>query len=309
MKSFILLGITEQIFTEIEAVKPTPGYDHTTAIDWTNWGVTEATGEIVSNNDGSQWSANGPDMTTVYSLINLHDLGAWSTPAPLVENDKPTSFDDLLATTAPILPELHTTESSLEGLDEQTTSLLDLFSFTTQAPLATTGFELDLVTTEAVKIIETTESAVNPTTLPALPVFTTAETANNITDTATSILQTTEKSEEAIVVTTTDEQIHEVEEILGNKNGSLLWAKLHPVGDRIDTGEVTHNETLGVENIEVEEKIEVEIEVEEIVTNSTEVEVSVEKINPRIIATASTSALRPTLVLIGATLLTFMLEN
>ena len=108
MKSFILLSITEQIFTEIEAVKPTPGYDHTTAIDWTNWGVTEA------NDAGPQWSANGPDMTTVYSIINLHDLGAWSTPAPLVENDKPTSFDSLLATTAPILPELHTTQSLLE---------------------------------------------------------------------------------------------------------------------------------------------------------------------------------------------------
>ena len=113
MKSFILLGITEQIFTEIEAVKPTPGYDHTTAIDWTNWGVTEANGDPFEAND-AKWSANGPDMTTVYSIINLHDLGAWSTPAPLVENDKPTSFDDLLATTAPILPELHTTESSLE---------------------------------------------------------------------------------------------------------------------------------------------------------------------------------------------------
>lgn len=103
--------------------------------------------------------------------------------------------------------------------------------------------------------------------------------------------------------------MHEVEEILGNKNGSLLWAKLHPVGDRIDTGEVAHNDTLGTPEVEVEEKIEVEIEVEEIVTNSTEVEVSVGKINPRIIATASTSALRPTLVLIGATLLTFMIEN
>ena len=106
--------------------------------------------------------------------------------------------------------------------------------------------------------------------------------------------------------------MNEVEEILGNKNGSLLWAKLHPVGDRIDTGEVTHNDTLGVETqetIEVEEKIEVEIEVEEIDTSSNEVEVLTEKINPRIIATASTSALRPTLVLIGATLLTFLLEN
>lgn len=59
-------------------------------------------------------------------------------------------------------------------MEEQTTSLLDLFSFTTENPLATTGFELDLLTTEPVKLIETTESAVNPTTLPELPVFTTA---------------------------------------------------------------------------------------------------------------------------------------
>ena len=42
MKSIMLLGIAEHFLSETHAANPTPGYDLTTAIDWENWGVTEA---------------------------------------------------------------------------------------------------------------------------------------------------------------------------------------------------------------------------------------------------------------------------
>lgn len=113
----------------------------------------------------------------------------------------------------------------------------------------------------------------------------------------------------------TSVETRKIEHELANKNGSLLWAQLHPVEGRVDEGEMVSvvqdysddaaSEEEG-EVVEVEEIIEVEIDVE-VQSNATEINTS--QINPRIIATASTSGLRPTLVLILASVLTFILDN
>ena len=116
MKSVLILGLTERLFQEIEAAQPTPGYFATTAIDWTNWGVTEAN-DLSWGNAGN----GGNDATTAYSIINLHDLN-WTTDSPPVENDKPTSFDSLVATTG----------ASLE--DILATTELMMPQFTTESP-------------------------------------------------------------------------------------------------------------------------------------------------------------------------------
>ena len=98
------------------------------------------------------------------------------------------------------------------------------------------------------------------------------------------------------------------------KNGSLLWAQLHPSSGRIDEGS---NDQVSVDDTnleddtpdivyveEEEEIVEIEIEVDQNIT-----EVEAVEINPKIIATASTSALRPTLVLIIASLFTLIMDN
>jgi len=109
----------------------------------------------------------------------------------------------------------------------------------------------------------------------------------------------------------TSVETRKIEHDLANKNGSLLWAQLHPVEGRVDEGELVSvvddysDDAAVVEEKEdvIEEIIEVEIDVE-VQSNATEID-----INPRIIATASTSGLRPTLVLILASMLTFILDN
>ena len=98
------------------------------------------------------------------------------------------------------------------------------------------------------------------------------------------------------------------------KNGSLLWAQLHPSSGRIDEGSndqvsvddtTLEDDTPDIVYVEEEEEIvEIEIEVDQNIT-----EVEAVEINPKIIATASTSALRPTLVLIIASLFTLIMDN
>merc|ERR1711935_401632 len=321
MKSLLILGPTESLFQEIEATKPTPGYYATTAIDWTNWGVTE------TNNLSWGNAANGGnDATTAYSVINLHDLN-WTTDSTPVENDKPTSFDSLVATTGASLEEIlattelmmpqFTTESPIK--DEATTSLIGLLGkWTTEEPKATTdSIELDMVTTQEVVVTEEAKQASSDaTTVPALPVSTTVAFIDMIANT------TVEAIDEIIATTSANDNItsdvtivetRKIEHELANKNGSLLWAQLHPVKGRVDEGELVRvvqdysdDAEAEVEVIEVEEIIEIEIGVE-VQSNATEVNTN--QINPRIIATASTSGLRPTLFLILASVLTFILDN
>ena len=99
------------------------------------------------------------------------------------------------------------------------------------------------------------------------------------------------------------------------KNGSLLWAQLHPSSGRIDEGSndqvsvddtTLEDDTPDIVYVEEEEEeiVEIEIEVDQNIT-----EVEAVEINPKIIATASTSALRPTLVLIIASLFTLIMDN
>ena len=138
------------------------------------------------------------------------------------------------------------------------------------------------------------------------------------------VVNTTEVVTESVVSTTSD-TINAVTSMETNtaqldenqvkpKNGSLLWAQLHPSTGRIDEGgngnqvsdDNTTSDTPDIVYVEEEEEeiVEIEIEVDQ---NITEVE-SVE-INPKIIATASTSGLRPTLVLIIASLFTLIMDN
>lgn len=130
------------------------------------------------------------------------------------------------------------------------------------------------------------------------------------------------------VVSTTSDTINDVTSIETNtvvqldknqaanaKNGSLLWAQLHPAAGRVDEGgddddqvsddNTTSDDTPDIVYVEEEEIVKIEIEVDQ---NITEIE-SVE-INPKIITTtASTSGLRPTLVLIIASLFTLIMDN
>ena len=138
------------------------------------------------------------------------------------------------------------------------------------------------------------------------------------------VVNATEVVSESVVSTTSD-TINAVTSMETNtvqldenqvkpKNGSLLWAQLHPSTGRVDEGgndnqvsdDNTTSDTPDIVYVEEEEEeiVEIEIEVDQ---NITEVE-SVE-INPKIIATASTSGLRPTLVLIIASLFTLIMDN
>ena len=101
MRSLLILGVTEHLLQEIEAVKPTPGYHATTAIDWENWGVTEA---------NSFGGGGGNDATTAFSINNLFDMVGWPTEASPIKNNDATSFDSLVATTEMLMPDF-TTES------------------------------------------------------------------------------------------------------------------------------------------------------------------------------------------------------
>jgi len=307
----MILGVTEHLFQEIEAVKPTPGYHATTAIDWENWGVTD------TNNFGG-----GNDATTAFSINNLFDMVGWPTEAPPIKYNDATSFDSLVATTGSALQNImattemlmpdFTTESiqTKDGTNDQTTSLLGLLgSWTTQQ--ATTDIDL---------LAETTEATVIQTTVPPLPVFTTA--ASNDVVNATEVV--TDIVTESVVSTTID-TINDATSMETNtvqldenqakpKNGSLLWAQLHPSSGRVDEGS---NDQVSVDNTtsdedtpdivyveEEEEIVKIEIEVNQNITKVEAVE-----INPKIIATASTSGLRPTLVLIIASLLTLIMDN
>lgn len=314
MRSLLILGVTEHLLQEIEAVKPTPGYHATTAIDWENWGVTEA------NNFGG---GIGNDATTAFSINNLFDMVGWPTEAPPIKTNDATSFDSLVATTGSSLQNImattemlmpdFTTESiqTKDGTNDQTTSLLGLLgSWTTQQ--ATTDIDL---------LAETTEATVIKTTVPPLPVFTTA--ASNDVVNATEVV--TDIVTESVVSTTID-TINDATSMETNtvqldenqakpKNGSLLWAQLHPSSGRIDEGSndqvsvddtTLEDDTPDIVYVEEEEEeiVEIEIEVDQNIT-----EVEAVEINPKIIATASTSALRPTLVLIIASLFTLIMDN
>merc|ERR1712106_75573 len=210
-----------------------------------------------------------------------------------------------------------TTESPIK--DEATTSLIGLLGkWTTEEPKATTdSIELDMVTTQEVVVTEESKQASSDaTTVPALPVFTTVASVDMIANT------TVEAIDEVIATTSANDNItsdvtivetRKIEHELANKNGSLLWAQLHPVKGRVDEGELVRvvqdysdDAEAEEEVIEVEEVIEIEIDVE---VQSNAIEVNTNQINPRIIATASTSGLRPTLFLILASVLTFILDN
>merc|ERR1712139_258808 len=118
LKILKILAVSNKLGLGDTPTKQTP---FTTAIDWENWGVTEAAqlNSIETPTESfydeawynewqksyNEWQQNSiqPVQTTAYSLINLHELEMEikTTVATIqkVKNQKPTSFDDLLATT------------------------------------------------------------------------------------------------------------------------------------------------------------------------------------------------------------------
>lgn len=327
----MLLGIAEHFLTETYAANPTPGYDMTTAIDWENWGVTEAR-EDNSETEVKQenvWHHQIPDATTAYSIINLHDL-TWTTQPPIAQNKRPTSFEDLVATTQGVSVDPTTVPGDTVA---KTTSLFDLLGgiwTTTSTPDVTTAFELDLLTT--VKTISETTSSdedlVVQTTQPPLPIISTvATTETNMTEVVTMDEIVTTRQPISENTTTYNNQETTQAEL---RNGSLLWLQLHPVGDRVDNAEVSENnipseKTSIVDETDVifeENELHDDIQYEDIpskseqpdevtnVDNSTIVETNNENVeidvNPKIISTASAGSLAPTICL---TLMSFLLNH